>query len=430
MKRIHVIQVLILVAIAFIGGYFFGVNKIKLDWKNFHPSVTVQNQEPPAGLINVDFSPFWIVWQRLSANYYDKTKLDQQKMLNGAISGMVNALGDPFTMYLPPVQNTNFKQSLAGEFSGIGAELGMQGKDIVVIAPLDGSPAEKTGIKTGDIITAVDGQSTVSWSLSDAVGKIRGTKGTDVTITVTHKSDKKSQKIKITRDTIQVKSVAMAMLSAECNEKGCNLIPKGDPCTKSGCIEYAYLRLSQFGDNTNKEWESMIKGIVDKLKSDSNVKGVILDLRNNPGGYLTDAQFIAAEFLPEGTKIVSEEPCNPGQDCVLNAQRKGLLADTKIKVEVLINGGSASASEIVSGALRDNKRAILIGEKSFGKGTVQQAEDLGDGAGLHVTIAKWLTPNGTWVHQKGLTPDITVSLDPKQPAVDVQLAKAVMQLLK
>lgn len=427
MKRIQLIQVLILVIITFIAGYYFGINKINLDWKNYKPVINVAGKEPPTDLINVDFSPFWIVWQKLAANYYDKSKLDQQKMLNGAIGGMVDALGDPFTLYLPPVQNTNFKQGLAGEFSGIGAELSTKDKAIIVISPLDGSPAERVGVKAGDTILAVDKQSTANWNLAQTVEKIRGPKGTDVTITVLHKDAKKTVDLKITRDTIQVKSVAMDIRNAECTDKGCNLIAKGDQCTKSDCVGFAYLRLSQFGDHTNKEWLSLVKPIADKIKTDSKIKGIVFDLRNNPGGYLTDAQYIASEFLPIGTTVVSEEPC-PQQDCVLKAQRDGLFTNTK--VIVLINGGSASASEIVSGALRDNRKIKLVGEKSFGKGTVQAAEDLGGGSGIHITIAKWLTPNGTWVHGTGLTPDVIVTLNPNDPARDTQLEKGVFELLK
>ncbi len=257
---------------------------------------------------------------------------------------------------------------------------------------------------------------------------IRGPKGTTVTLTVIHKDNKKQADLKITRDVITVKSVAMNVLSAKCTGSSCSLIAKGDPCTSSDCVKYAYLRLSEFGDNTNQDWESMIKGISQQINTDKSIKGVVLDLRNNPGGYLTDAQFIASEFLPMGTKVVSEDTGTSQSE--LDVQRQGLLTNPNIKVVVLINGGSASASEIVSGALRDHKRAILVGEKSFGKGTVQEAEDMGDGAGLHVTIAKWLTPNGTWVHGKGLTPDVVVSLDPKDPSTDTQLEKAVFELLK
>ena len=432
-SRVKIFQIVIIALIAFFGGYYFGVNKVTLDWKNYNPVLNIAAKEPPSGLINIDFNPFWNVWQKLSANYYDKSKLDQQKMLNGAITGMVGALGDPFTMYLPPVQNTDFKQSLAGQFSGIGAELGTKDKNIIVIAPLDGSPAEKDGIKAGDLILKVDGQLVVGTDLAKVVTQIRGVKGTPVTLTVQHSNGKQAD-IKIIRDTITVKSVIMNTANAKCATTGCTLVAKGDPCTDSACVKYAYIRLSQFGDNTNTEWASLVKGISDSLNKDKSIKGVVFDLRNNPGGYLTDAQYIASEFLPVGTKVVSEDPC-PSQDCVLTAGRQqgqpqGLLIDPAIKVVVLINGGSASASEIVSGALRDNKRAILVGDKSFGKGTVQEADDLGDGAGLHVTIAKWLTPNGTWVHGKGLTPDVSVALDPKDPSRDTQLEKAVSELLK
>ena len=426
------LRIIIVVLLAFLGGYFFGINKVTFDWKGYVPQFQIINKEPPTGDITIDATPFWTVWQSLETNYYDKTKLDQQKMLNGAITGMVNSLGDPFTMYLPPVQNTDFKQGLAGQFSGIGAELGTKDKNIIVIAPLDGSPAEKAGIKAGDIVLKVDGQSVVGQDLSKVVTQIRGTKGTSVTLTVQH-ADGKQADIKIIRDVITVKSVAMNIESANCGQNGCKNVSK-DTCTGNGCTEFAYIRLSQFGDNTNTEWSNLVKGIADKISQDKNIKGVVFDLRNNPGGYLTDAQFIASEFLPVGVKVVSEDPC-PAQDCVLTAgrqqgQQQGLLIDPKIKVVVLINGGSASASEIVSGALRDNKRAILVGEKSYGKGTVQQAQDLGDGAGLHVTIAKWLTPNGTWVHGVGLTPDVSVGLDSNHPAEDTQLEKAVFELLK
>ncbi len=418
------LRIILVILITFFVGYFVGVTKINIDWQNYKPVLSVVGKEPPPGVVSVDFNPFWNVWQSLQTNYYDKSKLDQQKMLDGAINGMVASLGDPFTLYLPPVQNSDFKQGLAGQFSGIGAELGTKGKDIIVIAPLDGSPAEKAGIKAGDAILKVDGQSTAGWDLSKAVSEIRGPKGSTVTLTVRH-ADNKQADIIITRDTITVKSVAMNIESAKCSSTGCTNISKS-ACSGSGCTEFAYIRLSQFGDNTNQEWTSLIKGISDKINQDKNIKGVVLDLRNNPGGYLTDAQFIASEFLPVGTEVVSED--SGIAQTQLNVQRQGLLTDTKVKVVVLINKGSASASEIVAGALRDNKRAILVGETSYGKGTVQQAEDLGGGAGLHVTIAKWLTPNGTWVNGKGLTPDVAVSLDAKNPSEDTQLDKAVFEL--
>ncbi len=421
------LRIILVIAIIFLTGYFFGTTKVILDWQQYKPVLNVVSKEPPVGLVSVDFNPFWGVWQSLLANYYDKSKLDQQKMLNGAIEGMVQSLGDPFTIYLPPVQNNNFKQGLAGEFSGIGAELGTKDKSIIVIAPLEGSPAEKAGIKAGDTIVSVDGQSTVGWDLSKAVTQIRGAKGTKVTLAILRNGQKQPTNITITRDTITVKSVAMNIQSAKCTSSGCSNISK-TTCSDSNCTEFAYIRISQFGDNTNREWMTMIKGISDKLNQDKNIKGVILDLRNNPGGYLTDAQFVASEFLPMRTLVVSQD--SGITKTQLNVQRQGLLTDTKVKVVVLINKGSASASEIVAGALKDHNRATLVGETSFGKGTVQQAEDLGDGAGLHVTIAKWLTPSGIWVNGKGLAPDVLISLDSKNPAEDTQLEKAVFELVK
>jgi carboxyl-terminal processing protease len=424
MKKVKLLQLVVLLLISGLIGYYFGINNIKASWQNYKPSLEVINKETPASA-NVDFSMFWNVWGKLETDYYDKTKLDPTKMLNGAIQGMIASLGDPYTMYLPPVQNTSFKEGMAGQFSGIGAELGMKDNQIIVIAPLTGSPAEAAGMKAGDFILKVDGTATTNQALNDVVNTIRGPKGTSVTLTVLHKDSQTPQDIKIVRDTITVKSVDGWVKDVK-DIGGIKV-----PGNQTGKI--AYIRLSQFGDATNNDWQTTINKIFLQMQSENDIKGVVLDLRNNPGGYLTDAVFIASEFLPVGTKVVSEDPCT--QDCTLSVQRKGLLTDPKIKIMVLINGGSASASEIVSGALRDNKtngesRALLVGDKSFGKGTVQEADDLGNGAGLHVTIAKWLTPDGTWVHGKGLTPDIPVALDPKDPSHDTQLEKAVLELVK
>jgi len=418
-NRVTAIQIILLILISFFGGYFFGVNKIQLDWKNYKPQISVTGKEPPAGVTNIDFSPFWIVWQKVESGYYDKTKIDPQKMLNGAIAGALQSLNDPFTVYLPPVQNTNFKQGLAGQFSGIGAELGVKGKDVIVIAPLEGSPAEKTGVKAGDVIVKVDGVSTVGWNISQVVEKIRGPKGTDVKVSVIHKDSSSVIDIKITRDVITVKSVT-GWIKKVGDVENVNL-----PKDKKD-LKVVYIRLSQFGDSTNKDWTALIDKLSGQIKSDKNVKGAILDLRNNPGGYLTDAVFIASEFLNQGTSVVSEESFMDKK--TLYAVRTGELID--VPLVILINRGSASASEIVSGALRDDKKVLLIGETSFGKGTVQQAEDLGSGSGLHVTVAKWLTPNGIWVNGKGLKPDIEVKLDAKNPTHDTQLEKAIQELIK
>lgn len=419
-NRVKVIQTVAIILTAFFVGYFFGINKVNYEWKNYKPQINIASKEPPAGVTNIDFAPFWTVWQKIERDYYDKTKIDPQKMLNGAIAGALQSLEDPFTVYLPPVQNDSFKQGLAGQFSGIGAELGVKGNNIVVIAPLAGTPAEKGGIKAGDIIVKVDGVSTAGWTITQAVDKIRGERGTEVILTVIHKdTNNKQADIKIIRDTITVKSVDGYVKKVGEIE---NIKVSDDKKN----LKVAYIRLSQFGDNTNKDWTDLIIKLVGQIKTDKDTKGVILDLRNNPGGYLTDAVFIASEFLNQGTPVVLEDDVI--SERILFANRSGQL--TSVPLVVLINRGSASASEIVAGALRDNKKTKLIGETSFGKGTIQQAEDLGQGAGLHVTIAKWLTPDGTWVNGVGLIPDIEVKLDPNNPTHDTQLEKAVAELIK
>ncbi|HZE87784.1 MAG TPA: S41 family peptidase, partial [Methylomirabilota bacterium] len=289
-------------------------------------------------------------------------------------------------------------------------------------APIDGGPAQKAGLKAGDIIISVDGQSVAGWTLAQTVDKIRGQKGTDVTLQVLHKDTTTPTSIKITRDTITVKSLTSWTKKVK-DIDGINT--KSSALTNAVNDKVIYIRLSQFGDGTNNEWTDLAVKVNQQLKTDKSIKGIVFDLRNNPGGYLTDAVYIASEFIKDGVAVMQED--KNGDRTGYNVSGKGMLTD--VPVIVLINKGSASASEIVSGALRDHKRALLVGETSFGKGTIQEAEDLGGGSGLHVTIAKWLTPEGTWVHKKGLTPDISVALDKKDQAHDTQLEKAVEELV-
>ncbi len=378
-------------------GYNLGQNEVRVSWQNFKPSAAVTNPNPPPSR-SVDFSLFWDVWNRLEQSYIDKTALNPQKMVWGAISGMVQALGDPYTVFLPPEQQKQAKEDLGGQFDGVGAQLGIKDNKIVIVAPLKDTPADKGGLKAGDWIVKVDGQSTANWTLPEAVNKIRGQRGSKVTLTILHEKQDKTVDITLTRDTILVKSV-------EWEKKG----------------NTAYLKLSQFGDQTNNEWEKAVKEISLSFQK-GEVKDLVLDLRNNPGGYLSGAVYIAGEFLPNGTVVVQQEQTG-GVKTSYNVDRPGKLLN--IPIIVLINKGSASASEIVAGALRDNIQAKLVGETSFGKGTIQEAEDLPGGAGLHITTAKWLTPKGTWVNGTGLKPDVEVAMDTKNTAADPQLEKAI-----
>ena len=417
------IQLLLVISVSLLIGYFFGVNKVNFEWNNYHPQLSLINKEPPPlSTATIDMSQFWNVWDKVSTMYYDKKAVDPQKMLNGAIEGMVSSLNDPFSMYLPPVQNTSFQKQLAGKFEGIGAELGLKDKQVIVIAPLDGSPSQKAGIRAGDAIVKVDNLQVAGMQLPQVVDKIRGDKGTKVVLTVLHKGDKELSVIPIIRDTITVKSVSGWVKKIKDIDELSDSFKAAHPNQ-----EVMYIRLSQFGDATNKDWLNLVSQLNAQMQKDGNVIGVVYDERNNPGGYLEDAVFVASEFLKQGSPVVTEDRGN-GDTNTLTVNRQGLLLNAPLVV--LLNGGSASASEIVAGALRDNGRAKLVGEQSFGKGTVQQALDLGQGSGLHITIAKWLTPKGTWVHMKGLTPDVLSSFDPKDPSHDSQLESAIQTLLK
>ena len=415
------------ILVALLIGYGIGITKIAFDWHGFQPHLDVASKEPPPSVTNLDFTLFWTVLDKIENNYYDKKAINPQKILNGAITGMVQSLDDPYTMYLPPAQNTDFKQGMAGKFEGIGAELGMKSKQIIIVAPLDGSPAQKAGIKPGDAILKVNEQSVSGWSLNQVVEKIRGPKGSAVTLTILAKASGQPKDVKITRDTITVKSLTSWTKSVKDVE---GIDKTSSTLTSNADNKVVYIRLSQFGDSTNKEWTDLAAKVNQQIQKDPSIKGVVFDLRNNPGGYLSDAVYIASEFIKDGTAVMQEDKNGERESYPVSGN--GVLTD--VPVVVLINKGSASAAEIVSGALRDHERAKLVGETSFGKGTIQQAEDLGGGAGLHVTLAKWLTPNGTWVgngkNGSGLTPDVAVSIDTKNIDHDAQLERAIETLLQ
>lgn len=363
----------------------------------------------------VDFSLFWETWDKLEQKYVDKKKLDPQKMFYGAVKGLVASVDDPYTFFLTPDENKQSKDDLGGKFEGIGAQLGLKNGRIVIVAPLKNSPAEKAGVRSGDIIVGVDGQSIKNWTLTQAVSKIRGTKGTKVTLELLRGD--KDIKVSIVRDQIIVKSVELTY-------------DKRKDC-KSDCGQVAVIRINQFGENTNDEWDTAVDEVAAKWEG-KNIKGLVIDLRDNPGGYLDSSVYLASEFLPAGKLIVKQESTS-GENHEYGVTRQGKLLD--IPVVILINEGSASASEIFSGALRDYKRAALVGQKSFGKGSVQEALDLGGGAGLHVTIAKWILPNGDWINGKGIEPETKVKNEIKSGNTitredDAQLETAIQKLLK
>lgn len=339
---------------------------------------------------NVNFDMFWKVWDTLEKKYVDQKKLDEKKMYYGAIKGMVASIEDPYTFFLTPTENKQSKDDLGGRFEGIGAQLGMKDNRIVVVAPLKNSPAEKVGIRAGDIIIKVNSKPIAGMLLTQVVALVRGNKGTSVVLTVDRGG--KELDYSVMRDTIQVESVetSLSEVSSSCTEN---------------CGKVAYLKLNQFGDSTVDEWEQKVAEINTAWNS-GKVKGLVLDLRDNPGGYLESSVYLAGEFL-EQSKLVVKQESTTYENKDYYVTRGGSLLS--IPLVVLINQGSASAAEILAGALRDHKRAQLVGEKSFGKGSVQEALDLGDGMGLHVTVAKWVLPKGEWINGKGIEPAVKLT---------------------
>ncbi len=396
-KLTNILLVLSFIILVFGSGYKLGEYKNK----SFLQQSTIGHRQS-----NFNFDLFWETWNKLKERYVDQKKIDPNKMYYGAIKGMVASIEDPYTFFLTPDENKQTKDDLGGKFEGIGAQLGLKDNRIIIIAPLKKSPAETAGVKPGDYINKVNDIATVNWTLSQAVSKIRGPRNTKVKLTL--ERNNKEIEVTIFRQQIIVASVELSY-------------------TKN----IAHLKVNQFGDNTNGEWDKTIDEINNKW-SNKQIKGMILDLRDNPGGYLESSVYLASEFLPLGKLIVKQEATIYG-DKEYRVLKMGKLKD--IPLVILINKGSASASEILAGALRDYKRAQLVGEKSFGKGSVQEALDLGEGAGLHVTVAKWVLPNGDWINSKGIEPNIKIENEIKEgntitQETDKQLEKAIEILLK
>ncbi len=420
-SKIRTIILAIAVSVLIGGiGYRLGENRVFSKAPTLSATAVI-NQDVPSN-VKVDFSLFWDVWQRLRTYYIDAPSIDAQKMVYGAISGMVNSLDDPYTTFLTPKENTEFKEDIGGSFQGIGAQLGLIDNKIIIQAPLKGSPAEKVGLKSMDWIMKVNGDETVGWTLNQAVTKIRGTKGTKVTLTILHDKSKTPEDVTIIRDAIVVPSVEYWVKTPADITEISGVVT---PALFSNKNAVGYIYLSRFGDRTNEEWLTAVDDIIAKTAA-QGAKGLVFDLRNNPGGYLDGAVFIASEFLKSG--IVVTQTNSDGSKEALSIDRKGKLTD--IPLVVLINKGSASAAEIVAGALKDHKRATIVGVTSFGKGSVQTPQDLSGGASVHITTGKWLLPNGDWIHKKGITPDVEVKLDSPEATHDAQLLKAIELLLK
>lgn len=404
------LQILVLLlGISFFFGYYIGQGESQ---ESKRVSATLLNATTTSV---VDFAPFWKAWDLIDENYVatnststtPTTKIDDQERVYGAIAGMTASLGDPYTTYFPPVEAKSFGEEISGQIEGVGMQVDIKDGVLTVVSPVKGTPAYKAGIKAGDKVLKINDKSTEGLDTDSAIKLIRGKKGTSVKITIFREGTKDLLVFDVVRDYINLPTVDTE------TRKGVYIIH---------LYTFSAISPNLFRDAIREFWESGN----DKL---------IVDLRGNPGGYLEAAQDIASWFLPVGDLIVKEAFKKESADQTYKSRGYNVFDGRKLKMVVLIDGGSASASEILAGALHDHKVATLVGTKSFGKGSVQQLFDLTDNpkTSLKVTIAKWLTPNGLSISHQGLTPDVEVKLDEeayKKDRTDNQLNSAIELLLK
>ncbi|NTW15129.1 MAG: S41 family peptidase [Candidatus Moranbacteria bacterium] len=344
----------------------------------------------------IDFSLYWKVWNILKEKYVDRNGLDARKLFYGSIKGMLAATGDPYTTFFDPEEQKAFDEDLSGQYEGIGAEMGVRDDIVTIVAPLDGAPAAKAGLRPNDKVLKIDGEKTSGMGLEDAVSRIRGPKGTDVTLTV-YREGTETFDVTVTRDVFNVKSVKTEFRD-----------------------DIAVIRVSRFGDSTEQEFRDAVSQV-----SVKGSKGLILDLRSNPGGLLETAVSMGSLMLPSGEVVVLEEN---GDGKRTSEKTLGGDVLSNVPTVVLIDEGSASASEILAGALReDRKNVVLVGKKSYGKGSVQELVPVGTDMSVKVTVAHWLTPNGNQINEKGITPDVEVDLsfDDVKAGRDPQMDKAI-----
>lgn len=331
---------------------------------------------PPTGTADdVDFNLFWDVWDLVKDSYVDQP-ISEKDLFYGAIQGMVGALGDPYSVFFDPESAQEFNSELAGTFSGIGAEIGMRDDFIIVIAPIKDSPAESAGLLPGDRIIAINGEDALGMEVNDAVTRIRGDAGTDVTLTILRGESSDAFDVTITRSDITLDSV-----SWEIRDDG-----------------IAVINVYMFNDDSATLFEEAVQEVLT-----ADVDGIVVDLRNNPGGLLTQAIDLAG-FWIDGKTVVIEQVGDERQEFAAS----GVARLAGIPTVVLVNGGSASASEILAGALQDYDLATVIGETTFGKGSVQEYYEYGNGSAVKITVAKWLTPLGRSIDEVGIEPDLTV----------------------
>ncbi len=398
-----VLMGIILVSVIAVGAFFSGlqVGSFKESYsQSFRLSrLLAGDAQPPA---DADLTEFWNVWQLLEEKFAQAsgtTPLSTEEKIRGAINGLVDVYGDPYTAYFPPKEAEQFNDEISGNFSGVGMEVGMRNNVITVIAPLVGTPAEKAGILAGDYLLAIDGTSTEHISVDEAVRLIRGPENTTVTLSIARVGQPEPFDVTITRAQIEVPTVK--------TEK------RGDTFI---------ITLYSFNALAEAKMQQALREYVA-----SGADTMILDLRGNPGGYLQSAVAIASYFLPSGKVVLREQFGDGREEEIYRSQGHTLKEFAPKDMIVLIDGGSASASEILAGALQEQEYATLVGSASFGKGSVQELVDLDDGSSVKITIARWLTPNGISISNGGLKPDIVVerTIEDREANRDPQLDAAL-----
>ncbi len=368
------------ILLAFFGGWYLGKGR-NVSNSGLAGATTVTNQ----GLVDKsysatapDFQLFWDVWESIKEEYVNQP-VNEADLFYGAMRGMVAAVDDNYSEFFNPKLAEQFSAELSGSFSGIGVEVGVKNDFLVVITPLNDSPGQQAGLKSGDRIIAIDGADTYSMSLDQAVSNIRGKEGTQVTLLIVS-GDNDPREVVITRQTIEHTGLRWEILD--------------------GGI--AHLKMSAFDEET----EDLLNKFIREVEADGNINGIVLDLRNNPGGFLDMAIEVASEWVEQG--VILRERDNSNEEQLHHARGRARLSE--IPTIVLVNEGSASASEIVAGALQDYKIARLIGMTTFGKGSVQKYETLEDGSAYRLTVAKWFTPLERAINEVGVVPDIEIDL--------------------
>jgi carboxyl-terminal processing protease len=397
-----IILAAIVIAGVFTYGVYFGAHRTSARTEIL---ASVANNDT-TGKTTADFAPFWEAWQILGekfvATHGQSTTTDQDKVW-GAIKGLAESYGDPYTTFFPPQEAKDFQEQISGNFEGVGMEVDVKDNVVTVVAPLKGSPAYKAGIKPGDKILKIDNTITANMSADEAVKLIRGKKGTKVTLTLLSDKAKDTHEVSLTRDVIDIPTI-----DSEMRKDGVYVI-----------------HLYNFSANSPKLFMNALQEFIN-----SHTDKLVLDLRGNPGGYLDAAVDMASWFLPKDAVVVKEDTAGHGADTVYKSKGYNVF-NKSLKMVVLVDAGSASASEILAGALSEQGVAKLVGQTTFGKGSVQELVPLTSNTSLKVTVARWLTPNGKSISAEGLKPDVEVKVNPDNAAkgVDEQLEKAASILL-